>query len=710
MRKHVLNRTITMFATGIVALAACSRSPWPPPPASRIETVVDSLHGVAFEDDYRWLEDQASAETRAWITAQNAYAETIVDSSDVRDRLRARLRELMDVPETGSVRKAGSYEYFTLRRAGEEAERVYRRPAPAAGDSSKPDPAGLYEVVLDPASFDPAYRTILEVLNFSRDGRTMMYAVRQGGQDETEIRFRDLTLGQDLEDRLPRALYGGVEFDENGKGFTYVHRSREEGPRLRHHEFDQAAAHDEILYGEGLPPTAFLSADLADSAQLRILGVQHGWASNDVYLQNPRTGAVRTLIADSQAHVSARWHDGGIWILTDLGAPRYRLAVADPARPGPGQWKTILAEGDDVLESYAFIDGKIYATYLHDVGDRIRIFEMDGTPAGEMEMPPGTTAGIRAGGEGRALLTLSGHLLPATTWAVDLASGTRTISDSSKVPFDATGFTIDQVWFASKDGARSPMYVVHREGLALDGTHPTILTGYGGFNLALKPGFSAATAAWIEMGGVWAVATLRGGSEFGEGWHRDGMLENKQHVFDDFIAASEQLIRDGYTSPDHLGISGGSNGGLLVASAMTQRPDLYRAVLCTYPDLDMVRFFTFSRTNNAPALLEYGDARIPAQFEAIRQYSPYQNVRDGVHYPAVMLATGDLDTRVPPLQARRMTAKLQVATGSGLPVILWYDTRGGHAAGRGRPLSLRIEDTTRELAFLAGQLGLTPAN
>jgi prolyl oligopeptidase len=240
----------------------------------------------------------------------------------------------------------------------------------------------------------------------------------------------------------------------------------------------------------------------------------------------------------------------------------------------------------------------------------------------------------------------------------------------------------------------------------MDGTGPTILNGYGGFNVSIKPGFSTTAAAWVEAGGIYATATLRGGSEFGESWHRDGMLTNKQHVFDDFIAAAERLIELGYTSPEHLGISGGSNGGLLVASAMTQRPDLYRAVLCTYPDLDMVRFFEFAETNNIPALLEYGDARNPEHFEAIRRYSPYQAVEDGVDYPAVMLATGDLDTRVPPLQARKMAARLQAASASGLPVILWYDAMGGHAAGRGRPMSLRIEDTARELAFMASQLGL----
>ena len=298
------------------------------------------------------------------------------------------------------------------------------------------------------------------------------------------------------------------------------------------------------------------------------------------------------------------------------------------------------------------------------------------------------------------------HLTPATMYELDLDTGERTLDEEPDIEFDADQYEVTKLWFNSSGGARAPMYVMHRAGIVMDGTHPTILTGYGGFNSSQRPGFSPTRLAWLEVGGVYAIATLRGGAEFGEAWHQDGMLENKQHVFDDFIAASEALIEVGFTSPDHLGISGGSNGGLLVGSALTQRPELYRAVLCMYPDLDMVRFWSFQTTNNMPALLEYGDARDPSHFEAIRQYSPYQAVRDGVDYPAVMLTTGDLDTRVSPLQARKMTARLQAATASGLPVILWYDSRGGHAGGRGRPTSLRIEDTVRELTFMAQQLGI----
>ena len=412
------------------------------------------------------------------------------------------------------------------------------------------------------------------------------------------------------------------------------------------------------------------------------------------------------VIVDSQSRSYPQFNDGQIYLRTNLDAPLNRVVRVDPARPGPDHWEEVIPKAADVLQGFAFIGEKIYATYLHDVSDEIRVFEMDGTPASELEVAAQRSVSIAASGDGNAELTVTGHLAPSETYEIDLGTGDRELTEGSRVPFDATGFAVSQTWYTSKDGTSAPMYVLHGEDMTLDGSHPTLLTGYGGFNASQKPSFSTSAAVWLESGGVYAVATLRGGSEFGEEWHRDGMLENKQNVFDDFVSAAEHLIDSGFTQPDRLAISGGSNGGLLVASAFTQRPDLFRAVLCTYPDLDMVRFYEFTETNNMPALLEYGDASNPEQFAFVRRYSPYQAVTEGTRYPAVMLTTGDLDTRVPPLQARRMTARLQAASSSGLPVILYYDEKGGHAAGRGRPLSLRIEDSARELAFLMQQLGM----
>ena len=708
-------RVALVPATVLVAatvLAACSSGPYPAPPDSRIEQVSYVLHGVEFTDDYRWLEQQDAPETRDWIAAQNAHAEAVIGESPIRDAFRARFTELTDTDDVGGTRRAGAFEYFTMRRKGEEAPIIYRRPSPGPsttdGEGPPPDEPtvdGDYEVVIDPVDIDPTYRTPVSMMGFSPDGDLMMYSVRQGGADEIEVRIRDLETGEDLPDRLPNALYSGVEFDDDGTGFYYTHRSRVTGPRIRHHTLGEDPSDDEEIWGEGYGPTVFIGMDIVADGRYRIFTVQHGWARNDLFIQEG-DGPVRPVVEGVSAHFQHRFRNGRIYVRTDWEAPNYRLMVVDPANPGPDAWRELLAETDDIFENYTFVDGKIYVTYLRDVANRIRVFEMDGAPAGEIAVPPNSSVGISAADDGKATLNVSGYLTPTTRYEIDLETGARELTEPPDVDFDESAYAMTKLWFTSTGGVSAPVHVIHRAGIQLDGTHPTILSGYGGFNSSQKPGFSTTRLAWLEMGGIYAVATLRGGSEFGETWHQDGMLENKQHVFDDFIAAAEALIAEGFTIPERLAISGSSNGGLLVASAMTQRPELFRAVLCTYPDLDMVRFYEFTETNNMPALLEYGDARIPEQFAAIRQYSPYQAVEDRVAYPAVMLATGDLDTRVSPLQGRKMTARLQAATASDRPVVLWYDARGGHAAGRGRPTSIRIEDTARELAFLAQQLGL----
>jgi prolyl oligopeptidase len=703
-----LTRSQTLFGLLLVAISACS-GPYPPPPNTRIDPVVDVIHGFEFVDDYRWLEDQESADTRAWIDEQNAYAEAIVGESAMRERFRDLLRARLDTDDIGETRQIGNYEYFTMRRVGEEAPVIYRRPAPesndadGAEDADEPSVDSIYEVAFDPADLDPTYRTLVSMMDSSPDETLLMYSFRQGGADEIEIRILNLETGEDLPDHLPNALYGGVTFDEEGTGFYYTHRSRIDGPRIRHHVLGDQPSNDEEIWGDGYGPTAFISMSRIADGAYHLFRAQHGWARVDYFIQDG-DGPIRPLVEGVPAHFQIQYRDGRLYIRTDWEASNYRLMVADPTDPTSDRWRELIPEGEDLLESYTFVDGRIYVTYLHEVENRISVFEMDGQPAGTIDVPERSSVRIRGAGEGKATLTVSNHLTQNTEYELDLSTGERAVSEAPDgVP---EGFDVSKVWVTAPGRVRAPMYVIHRSGIELDGTHPTILNGYGGFTSNIKPGFSAYRQAWLDAGGVFAVATLRGGTEFGEAWHQDGMLENKQHVFDDFIAAAEALIEAGFTNPDRLAISGSSNGGLLVASALTQRPDLFRAVLCTYPDLDMLRFHEFTETNNMPALLEYGDARIREQFDMIRQYSPYQAVMNGVDYPAVMLATGDLDTRVPPLQARRMTARLQAATASGLPVILWYDARGGHAAGRGRPMSLVIEDGARELAFLAQQLGL----
>jgi prolyl oligopeptidase len=691
----------------VAACALLTETGVPAPPETRVALVVDTFHGVAVPDPYRWLDDQNSPETRAWIDAQNAYAEQIIGQTPVRTWLEQRLQPLLDVEDVGTPRRAGDYQYFTLRRRGDEVASIYRRPAPPPEQTGPIDPAGEYEKVIDALAFAADGTTSVEPVTFSSDGKLMVYHVRDGGPDEIEIRIRDLETGADLPDRLSTALYSGISFSGDGRGIYYVRRGRAEGDgsRAYYHVLGTDVATDKLLFGEKYGPSTYVDvSELADGRYL-LFAVRHGWARSELHvLDRQAGGGVRPIVDDADARFYHEFIDGLLYVRTNLDADRNRVLAIDLANPARENWREIIPESDDVIEDFTLIDGKWYVTYLHDASNRIRVFEKDGTPAGEVEVPEFHSASIRGGRDGEALLTLTSFTTPSTVYRIDLATGERTVHEPPEVEWDGSNYTVSQVWRTSKDGTRAPMFIVHRRDIQLNGQNPTLLTGYGGFYVARKPSFNTTAALWLELGGVFALATLRGGSEYGEAWHRAGMLENKQNVFDDFISAAEWLIENDYTSPEKLAIQGGSNGGLLVGAALTQRPDLYRAVLIGFPDVDILRFFQHHGSNSPPALLEYGNSAIPSQFEAIRKYSPVQNVREGVAYPAVMFNTGDLDTRVPPLGARKMTAALQAASTSGHPVILSYSPRAGHAGGR--PYSQRLKLTAMQFAFLIDQLDM----
>lgn len=716
----------------VVIVPALACSPYPRPPTTERDPVVDTLHGLAITDDYRWLEDQDSPETRAWIDAQNEYAELIVGDTPLRSEVEARLRELMDVPGPLFPRRAGDFEYFTMRKPGEEVSAIRRRPAPEESQRDPIDPNGDFELVIDPLAIDPTGTTSVSIRDFSPDGDLMIYAVRDGGRDEVEIRVRDLEAGEDLPDRLPNFLYGGISFNRDGTGFHYVSRSRDTGGRVRLHMLGTDVEDDIELFGEGHGPEKFVGFTEGGEGRYMVFTVQHGWARTDVHLQDmtadvrlarrPRGQSVpitsgedasivvgslqpRPIIVGAPARFRARFVEDELWLLTNLDAPNNRVVAVDPADPDPdpANWRVVIPETEDLLTGYQIIGGQIYADYLHNVSSMIARYDMDGNRTGGIPLPEHHVGTLRPWGEGAALLTLTSLNTPSHIVKLDLETMETEPWWPSPAPFDGADYEVSQHWYTSADGTRGPLYVAHRRGLELTGDTPTLLYGYGGFNANLMPRFDNRAAVWMERGGVYAMATLRGGGEFGETWHAGGMLKNKPNVFADFIAAAEWLIDAGYTNPGRLAIRGGSNGGLLVASAMTRRPELFRAVFCGFPDLDMVRFHQFTRTNNMPALLEYGNAAVREEFDVIKTFSPYQNVRDGVAYPAVMLTQGDLDTRVPPLQARKMAARLQRASASGLPVILDYDPRAGHAGGR--TFSRNVRNAAMELAFLWGQVG-----
>jgi prolyl oligopeptidase len=675
----------------------CAPTGSPGAPATRTSIVLDTLHGVAVEDRYRWLEDQGSPEVLAWIAAQEKYADSVMGpSSPLRDSLRTRLTELMDVPSAGNPRRAGTWEYFTLRKRGEPAGAIYRRPVPKT--PTLVDLDGTYEKVVDPLALRDDGTTSVDIIGFTDDGSRLLYSIRDGGPDEITVKVRDLRTMQDLPDSLPAALYTALSFAPDGKGIYFVHRSRTEGPRYKYHALGTDPATDSVLFGTGLAPTAFLNVSSAEGGKYRLMAVGHGWARNEVFVLETKTGKRHDITAGLTAHFAPQFVDGKLWMRTDLDAPRGRIVRVDLANPAPEQWTEVVPQGGSVLDAFQVIDSLVWVTWIKDVGHQVTAHAKDGREVDRLTFAPGTSVTLRGGPKGTLHVTETGFDRPPVTYAVAVATKARTVHEPARVPFDSASVEVKQVWYTSKDGTRAPMWIMMKRGATKSPETPALLNGYGGFALSLLPRFDARAAAWVERGGIYAQATLRGGNEFGEEWHKGGMLQNKQNVFDDFNAAAQYLVDSGYTSPPHLAIRGGSNGGLLMGAAITQRPDLYRAAFVGVPDLDMVRFYTFRTHNNMPALLEYGDASRKEEFDAIVKHSPYQAVRDGTKYPAVFVQTGINDTRVPPWQARRFTARLQAATGSREPVILYHDMRSGHAGGRSNAGGIDI--ATKEIEFL----------
>ncbi|MEM7354080.1 MAG: prolyl oligopeptidase family serine peptidase, partial [Acidobacteriota bacterium] len=559
---------------------------------------------------------------------------------------------------------------------------------------------------IDPHTLSGDHTTSVGIGAISQDGQLLAYEVREGGVDETSIRILDVETRQDLPDQLPEALYSGIVWTPDKTGLYYGRQDRQTGFRIFYHRLGSDPADDQEVFGQGFDPDFWISVDLSDSGRYLLFTVAHGWSRTELFVQDlEQGGPAQPLTGDLVANFFPAFAGDRLIVQTDWQAPTGRILAIDLEQPAPEAWSEIVPARDDAVQGFSLIGGEVFVRSLHNVISRIERFGPDGEPRGEVELPgPGSANTPRGNWESSsAFYSFQSYTEPATIYRYDTTTGTSEVWSRDSVPFDPAPYATRQVWYASKDGTQIPMFVVQRADLEPGVERPTLLYGYGGFNVSLTPRFSDLAALWIESGGVYAVANLRGGGEFGDAWHRAGMLGNKQNVFDDFIAAAEWLIAEGITQPDKLAIQGGSNGGLLVGAALTQRPELYRAVLCQFPDLDMVRYYQFPN-NNPPALMEYGDASNPEHFPFLYAYSPYQNVRDDTAYPAVLLTTGDADTRVPPLQARKMTARLQAATASDQPVFLLYDTKAGHAGGR--PLSKRIEDLSLEATFLFDQLGL----
>jgi len=658
-----------------------------PPPQTRKDSTVDVLHGVSVPDPYRWLEDQNSAETRAWLKDQIAYTKSFVNAEPRRPAIVKRLTELMRV-ETQDVSHIGGY-FFFMKRTPEQDQAVLlvRR-----GEKGKD------QVLIDPNSWGGSKS--VSILDHSPDGKLLAYGIRKGGEDEVETHFINVETKKEFGDVLPRGRYFSVNILPGGKGVIYSIATKE-GPRLYERVFGQQP---KLIFGGELGPSHLLYTEISTSGRYLTITAAMGSASELDIVHVLRLSDRKLITINTTTKASFRGSVGGdtLFLQTNWNAPRQRVLAVDLNHPEPANWKEIIPQSEWNIESMSLTGRHIAINTLENVISKTRLY----TPAGKLvrEIPfPGIGSGSNLMGtwdDDLAFTTFKSFTSPTTTYLHSISKKTSREFYRQRVPVEKLAVTVTQQWFVSKDGTKVPMFLAHRTDRKLDGSIPTILYGYGGFTVSVTPYFSATYNWWIEHGGAVAMVNLRGGSEFGEEWHKAGMLDKKQNVFDDYIAAAEWLIANKYTRPDRLAIYGGSNGGLLVGAAMTQRPELYGAVVCAVPLLDMVRFHLFKVARYWTP--EYGSAEDPKQFAYIHKYSPYHNVKDGEKYPATLFVTGDADTRVDPLHARKMTARVQAANASGKPVLLHYDTEGGHSAGL--PIAKQIENAADILAFLVSQV------
>jgi len=666
------------------------------PPKTRVDNVTDTYGSVSVTDPYRWLEDQNSPETRAWIDAEDRCTEAALESFPGRPALRERIASLYHTDVySAPMERAGRY-FFTKRTAEQDLSLIYMRRSRTGAD----------EVLIDPLSWSKDHSASAAIEEASRDGKFLFYSRREGGQDEVTVHVLDVDSHHDLPDVLPSAVYFSVAPTPDDRGVFYT-KTTDDGPRAYYHAMGTDAAQDKMIYGAGLGIDRILSAFLSDDGRYLVYTVFHGSGSEqtELYVQNVGAhGPVVTVVNDIPSQFTPYFGGTTLYIRTNWKAPHWHVYATDPASPSREHWREVLAETHDTVSDFAPIGGKLVAEYLHNATSEIVISDRDGTNPKPIALPALGSTEISGRWESpEVFYTFTSFNYPTTNFVYDISTGRSSVWSKINVPINPSAFETEQVWYPSKDGTRVSMFLFHQKGLQLNGENPTILFGYGGFDVVYPLVYQPAVIAWAERGGIYAMANIRGGGEYGEQWHRAGMFEKKQNVFDDFLAAAEYLIANRYTNPRKLAIRGGSNGGLLVGAAVTERPDLFQAAVCEYPLLDMLRFQKFF--HGPYWVSEYGSSDNPEQFGYLYKYSPYQNVKQGTKYPSVLFVTGDGDTRVAPLHARKMTALLQAATGSDHPVLLLYDTKSGHSGGR--PINKTIDEQTDILSYLLWQLAVT---
>ncbi len=681
------------------------------PPPTSVTTVSDNYHGVFVADPYRWLEDPDAADTVAWVRAQNEVTFGYLQSLPDREPLRRRLTELLDY-ERYSVPTSRRGRLFYLRNDGlQNQSPLYVQES--LGDSPR--------LLLDPNLLSPDSTVSLSVTVPSPDGGLVLYGTSASGSDWTEFRVRDVATARDLPDHLRWIKFSDGAWTRDGKGFFYG-RYPEPGPgespvganrdmKLYYHRLGTLQDADVLVYQRPDQPEWGFGATVTDDGRYLVITVTQGTDTrNRVYLSDlgdpaaPNVAApVGPLLDELDAAYHVLGNDGAVFYFqTTRDAPRWRIVAVDAADPGPVSWREVVPQTSSVLQGSALFGQTIVASYLRDAHAQLLCYGLDGRVRREIELPgPGSVAGPSGErADSRMFYAFTSYLYPTTIFYHDVETGMDGVFKAPEVKFDPAGYQTRQIFFSSKDGTRVPMFVTHRRDLAQDGKNRTLLSGYGGFDISLTPAFSATLIPWLERGGVYAVANLRGGGEYGEEWHEAGMFEKKQNVFDDFIAAAEFLIREGYATPSRLAIEGGSNGGLLVGAVMTQRPELFGVALPAVAVMDMLRFHRF--TIGWAWISEYGSADNAAQFPVLKAYSPLHNLAPGTDYPATLITTADHDDRVVPAHSFKFAAALQACTAWKRPAYIRIETKAGHGAGK--PISKIIEEQADIYAFALANL------
>ena len=695
---------VFLFACMFLTVDGLAQTRFDYPKTKKVEQT-DDYHGTKISDPYRWLEDDNSSETKAWVEAQNKVTFDYLNQIPERAKLKARLTELWNYERFSAPFKQGD-KYFYTKNDGLQNQSVWYV-AESVNDKGR--------VLLDPNKLSTDGTVALSGFRPSEDGKMIAYSLSASGSDWVEWRFRNVETGEDAPDVLKDIKFSGASWSKDGKGVFYSRfpgtdekarlTSLNYNQKIYYHRLGTAQSEDALIYERPDDKEMSVGGGVSEDGKWLIISVSKGTSpKNQVYYKDLTDSGskVLPLVDKFESSYGFVGNDGSVFYFrTDKGAARGRLMAVDVSKASK-EWKEIVPEAKETLGGISFINNQFVANYLKDAYTQIRIYEMDGKFVRNVDLPGIGSAGGFGGerGDTETFYTFSSYATPPTIYRYDMKTGKSEVFRRAAVKFNPADYEVRQAFYNSKDGTRVPMFIVHKKGLKMDGTNPTLLYGYGGFNSSLTPGFSVARLPWMEMGGVYAVANLRGGGEYGKEWHEAAIKLNRQKAFDDFIAAAEFLIKEKYTSPKKLAIQGGSNGGLLVGAVLNQRPELFGAALPAVGVMDMLRFHKFTAGRYWTS--DYGSPDNAEEFAAIYKYSPLHNLKKGAKYPAVLVTTADHDDRVVPAHSFKYAATLQEAQGGDAPVLIRIETKAGHGAGK--PTAKVIEEQADLFGFLMKNL------